>query len=269
MMRLVVQRRSSWRFGDGPRIWETVFTGVLSLLLVHAGFRRNRRPLREVRAEIVTEGESFAPDLRESESHIVSRPAAVEPESHLPHLTDVAKYESRLDEPAELVPLDEPAELVPLDESAELVDAEPEIRSAEPSVSPTVDAPVDHRPDESAPPAPFAPTISIDEWTCEIALWHGDGNAIFYARTYRHGEELTIAESQPFVFRGQDEPEQTKEILRAHHRLGKQLVRAGWEPSGSGGAWYNHRFRRDFTVAGLIASLTTPATSAQRGSNTA
>jgi hypothetical protein len=260
MMRLVVQRSSSWRFGDGPLIWDTVFTGVLSLLLVHAGFRRNRRPLREVRAEIVTEGESFAPDLRESESHIVSRPAAVEAESHLPHLADVAKYES---------PLDEPAELVPLDEPAELVDAEPEIRSAEPSVSPTVDAPVDHRPDEPAPPALFAPSISIDEWTCEIALWHGDSNAIFYARTYWQGEELTIAESQPFGFRGQDDPEETKEIRRAHHRLGKQLVRAGWEPSGSGGPWYNHRFRRDFTVAGLIASLTTPATSARRDSNTA
>jgi hypothetical protein len=244
MMRLVVQRRSSWRCGD------TIFKGILPLLLVHAAFRRNRRHLRDVTAEVVTEGESITQDLREGEPHIAAPSAAVEADSHPPHVAEVERYES------------------PLDEPAERVDPEPEIRSAEPSVPPMVDAPIDHRQVESAPHAPVAPSVSIDEWTCEIALWRGDGNAIFYARTYRDGEELTIAESPAFEFRGDDEPEQTKEILGAHHGLGKQLVRAGWEPSGCGRDWYNHRFRRDFTVAGLLASLTTPAPSARRGSNT-
>jgi hypothetical protein len=251
MMRLMVQRGGTWRCGDGPRVGDTIFTAMLALLLVHARFRRNRRPLREVRAEIVTEDESFTGDLPESESHLVSPPAAVEAESQLSNLADVAEYESQLDEPAEPV------------------NAEPEIASAEPSVSPTLDAPFEPRQDQSAPPAPFDPSISMEEWTCEIALWRGEDSAIFYARTYRDGEELTIAESPLFRFRGQDEPKQTKEILRAQHALRQQLVRAGWEPSGCGGDWYNHRFRRDFTVAGLIASLTTPISFARRRSSTA
>jgi len=104
----------------------------------------------------------------------------------------------------------------------------------------------------SAPP----PSVSLREWTCEIALWRSHGKTAFYARAFREDEEVAVAESRFFEAHGEDIPELTDAALRAHSALSDELLQAGWEKVGLGHAWYSDTFRRDSTVADLVASLT-------------
>jgi len=220
-----VRQRSGSSCRDGAfDAGDVVFTALLSMLLVHAAFGRNRRELREVEAQVVSRdqagGDAFPELSREDEA----TGANVELEPRLP---------SAASPPAP-----------PLEELWDDDDPGP--------------AP--------AAPAP-APSVSLREWTCEIALWHSHGKTAFYARTFCEGEELALAESRPFETEG-DIPGQTGAALEAHRALCDELVQAGWQRFGLRHAWYSETFRRDFTVAGLLASLTTRVSFARRPSIT-
>jgi hypothetical protein len=127
--------------------------------------------------------------------------------------------------------------------------------------------------DESGPaPAAMAPaaapSVSLREWTCEIALWRSYGKTAFYARTFREGEEVVVAESRPFQSNGGEIPEPAGAALEAHRALCDELVRAGWERLGRRHTWYSDMFRRDFSVAGLVASLNTRISFVRSSSST-
>jgi hypothetical protein len=106
--------------------------------------------------------------------------------------------------------------------------------------------------------------VSTEEWTCEIALWREHDEAVLYARSFHGEEELTIAESPRFHVSGDGVPEQSTASLDAHEQLCDELARDGWERVGRGVDWYNDRFRRDFSVAALTASLATRIVFARR-----
>lgn len=118
-------------------------------------------------------------------------------------------------------------------------------------------------PVQAAPPA-AAPTVSTQQWTCEIGLWRIDGEAVFYARSFHDGEELIVAESRPFPMNGDGPPEQSDDPLTAHQDLCNELERVGWERVGPGTEWYGDHFRRNFSVAALNTSLTTRIVFARR-----
>lgn len=122
--------------------------------------------------------------------------------------------------------------------------------------------PLQHEePERPAPEGP--PSLSKEHWSCEIALWSDEERALFYARSFREDEEVTIAESPSFSIdaaRGARSPASTA----AHARLREELLRMGWVPDGRGTEWYGERFRRDFSVAALNASLTAQGPSPRR-----
>jgi hypothetical protein len=131
----------------------------------------------------------------------------------------------------------------------------------------TGEAPEEVRPfqhEEPGRPAPEGPpSLSREHWSCEIALWSDGQRALFYARSFREDEEVTIAESPSFPG---DETSGAKSpaSAAAHARLREELLRMGWVPDGRGTEWYGERFRRDFSVAALNASLTAQGPSPRR-----
>jgi len=99
------------------------------------------------------------------------------------------------------------------------------------------------------------PTVSTDVWTCEIALWREEGEAVFYARSFYQGVEIPLAESPPFPLVGDDVLEQSPAAMEAHRGLGRQLTDTGWLHVEHGPEWYGDRFQREFSLAALNASL--------------
>jgi hypothetical protein len=89
------------------------------------------------------------------------------------------------------------------------------------------------------------------EEICEIAVWRGYAKSRFYGRLdtpVLPGEtELAVAESPPFRFRGNGQPDRTEAAQAAHDALVEKLVADGWELDDPGDAWYASRFRRPLT----------------------
>jgi hypothetical protein len=138
----------------------------------------------------------------------------------------------------------------------------------EPEPVPLAPAPAQHLPtplreepsdNQTSPP----PSVSTERWSCEIALWTDQDRGVFYARSFRRGEELIVAESSGFAVTG-ELVEESPEAVAAYQSLCDDLVRMGWTREGNGPEWYGARFGRDFSVAALNASLTSQAGSERR-----
>lgn len=80
---------------------------------------------------------------------------------------------------------------------------------------------------------------------CEIEWWRGYVTSDFYAFALRSGGPATIlARSQPFRWRQNDPPPHEGPAAEAHTALVERLGAEGWEPVGTGAAWYRMRLRR-------------------------
>ena len=250
--------------------------------------------MREVEAQIVTDEELRA--LGKGDATSIAEDGAPEPPPIAPDATGDETVMSAAPEafddeddrtpaepeaPAERHARTEPDVPIEPDASAQPdapiepeVPAQPDVpiepdASAQPEVPAQPDVPIEPdasgQPEPSAQPAAqVAPSVSTEEWTCEIALWREHDEAVLYARSFHGKEELTIAESPRFHVSGDGIPEQSTASLDAHEQLCDELARDGWERVGRGVDWYNDRFRRDFSVAALTASLTTRIVFARR-----
>jgi hypothetical protein len=121
--------------------------------------------------------------------------------------------------------------------------------------------------EESAPPAAEAELpaalegqvanltdLSVDEEplaeparhrTCVVSYRREFRKVTFYARAFDDaGNELVVAESQPFRARGNGAPDPTEQAIDALEGLGSQLLGDGWEVAGFGDAWFERMFRR-------------------------
>lgn len=165
--------------------------------------------------------------------------------------------EEEMDEAEELQLLEavesEPPE--PLLSAAPDVDDEEMEDAEEPKAAEPVDTTLPEPVDEGA--AANLPTVSTEEWSCEIALWPEQGEAVFYARSFHDGDEIVVAESPRFPTGVDGTVDRRDAALRAHAELCKDLARGGWRRAGSGPEWYADRFRREFGAAAVSASLTT------------
>lgn len=211
-------------------------------------WRRGR--IREVEAELISP--------HASDEGAASQPEPEELESRAFALVPNPVVEEAPDDPEE-----RPADEQPLAEAQAEAEAETEEESeseaapdAEPEPEPTPVARLQQ------PPSP--PTLSTEEWACEIALWRDHDTAVFYARSFHDDEEVLVAESTRFQLQGRAVPARSHEALAAHTALCDELVRTGWKHVGEGEEWYSDRFRRDFDAAALNASLTTRITYANR-----
>jgi hypothetical protein len=128
-----------------------------------------------------------------------------------------------------VVVLDEPEPL------AIAADPEPELpREPEPEPAPALPSTLDpHR----SPPA----TYEEREVVCEIAFWRGYVSGQFYAHLRGDAKLSAVATSPTFRCRT-EVPAETEESLAAVAALTDALVGDGWEPAGSGRAWYAQRF---------------------------
>jgi hypothetical protein len=80
---------------------------------------------------------------------------------------------------------------------------------------------------------------------CEIEWWRGYVMSDFYAFALRPGGPATIlARSQRFRWRQTDPPPHEGPAAEAHTALVERLGAEGWEPVGTGAAWYRTRLRR-------------------------
>jgi hypothetical protein len=183
-----------------------------------------RGPIRDVDPEVIRAEDDLPPD----EQPVPSPRAAVDP------VPDVDPEVIRAEDD---LPRDE--QPVPSPEAA--VDPVPRLREVETA----------HAQDA----APDTPPVSLHGWHCEIAVWRGGGEAVFYARAFHEGEEIPVAESPPFALVGGGTPEQDPGTVEAHRLLCAELTEAGWVRVDAGPEWYGDRFRRDFSVAALNASL--------------
>jgi hypothetical protein len=95
--------------------------------------------------------------------------------------------------------------------------------------------------DDAGRQTPASPTFPFREVHCEVAFWRGFFKGQFYARIWGGDESSAIATSPMFRCRSAT-AEQTEECLAALAALHAQLLAEGWEPSGSGRAWYATRF---------------------------
>jgi hypothetical protein len=239
-------------------------SALLSAPVLLSVLGRKRAPVREVEAQIVTDEELRA--LGKGDATSIAEEGAAEP----PPIAQVATEDETVMSAAPEV-FDDEGDQTPAEPEAP---AEPHARTEpdapiEPVVPIQPDAPI--QPDPPAQPDPptqpaaqVAPSVSTEEWTCEIALWREHDEAVLYARSFHGEEELTIAESPRFHVSGDGVPEQSTASLDAHGRLCEELARDGWERVGRGVDWYNDRFRRDFSVAALTASLATRIVFARR-----
>jgi hypothetical protein len=102
----------------------------------------------------------------------------------------------------------------------------------------------------AAPADNEAVEIATEE-ICEIAVWRGYAKSRFYGRLdasdLPETTDLAVAESHPFRFRGNGEPDRTEAAEAAYEALVEKLVADGWELDSSGDAWYASRFRRPLT----------------------
>jgi hypothetical protein len=229
--------------------------------------------IREVEAEIVTAPEpalhSIA-DTVDGDSTPAEQPlVSAEPASlfsAVPEPVDEGRTEE--ESPAEIPEPDEGSA------SPALVEAVAPV--AEPTFAAVPEPVDDERPKKEpaqaerahAAPSPSSPSrppaVSLDRWMCEIAIWSARDEAVFYARSFHDGEEITIAESTRFPSGGGGTVEPTGAAAEAHERLCDELAAAGWQHVGRGVEWYGDRFRREFSIAALNASLTTRVFFARR-----
>ena len=230
-----------------------------TLLVLCSVLGRKREPLREVEPEVIPPErppEPFTVVANDApEERAVAEPAAeaTPPPERAPEPLAVVETQE-MDEPVVVEPTAEPAP--PQPEPLAVVEAhEPE----EPVVAePTA---------EPAPPPqdpPARPTLSTDQWTCEIALWTEHDQGVFYARSFHRGDEVTIAESRRFAVTSAGAVEESPAAVAAYESLCDELVRMGWARDADGRDWYGTRFRRDFSLAALNASLTAHLPSARR-----
>jgi hypothetical protein len=235
---------------------------------------RKRAPIREVEVELVTPAELADYGVADPVVEPHGMPAAPPFVSPLPEpvvsaVTAPVDDERFDEEAAEDIP--EPDE-----RPSPPAFAERFAPAAEPAVSAVPEPLDDERPEEEPgeaerddpTPTPSStsppPAVSLDQWTCEIALWSEHAKAVFYARSFRDGEEITIAESTLFPLGADGTVEPTDTALEAHESLCEELAHAGWQRVGRGVEWYGDRFRRDFSVGALNASLTTRIAFARR-----
>jgi len=252
----------------------TALLSVTALLpIVQTVFGRRRRGLREVQAEIVTDyavdGDEFAERAAEDEAEIATDSRTDVNELPQPGIEDEAEAEVATDSGTDVNELPQPAtedeaEAEIATDSGTDVNEFPQ-PAAEDEATMHVGEPEPDVP-RSVIPIPEVPSVSLKEWTCEIAFWRGHEKATFYARTFRAGEELAIAESEPFEVDGDGSPGETDAARKAHDALCDQLVQSGWERFEREGEWYSDGFRRDFTATALVTSLTTRISFARRPS---
>jgi hypothetical protein len=80
---------------------------------------------------------------------------------------------------------------------------------------------------------------------CEIEWWRGYVLSDFYAFALRPGgPAIILARSPSFRWRHTDPPPHEGPAAEAHTALVERLSARGWEPVGTGGAWYRTRLRR-------------------------
>jgi hypothetical protein len=247
-------------------------SALLSAPLILSALGRKRTPVREVEAQIVTEEELRA--LERGDGTSEAEKGAAEPPPIAQIVTEDEAVVSAVPEVVDDVPevvddaqerAAEPppiAQIVTDDET--VVSAVPEVvddaadqtaAPAEPDAPIEPDAPTEPDP-ATQPAAQVGPSLSTEEWTCEIAFWREHDEAVLYARSFHGEEEITIAESPRFPVGADGVSKQSKASVNAHERLCEDLAAAGWERVGRGVDWYSDRFRRDFSVAALNASLT-------------
>jgi len=203
--------RARARWGAGPRRWD-------------------RPPVRDVVAEVVhavplAGTTSVLAPTREARPSALGRPRVVpEPNPAPPVSDEEAPAEPELERRREEAP---PA--------ASLAVPEPLVASTMPVAQQPGDVDI-----ESAAPA---------EEFCQVGIWRGYAKARFYASLDLGGpDQLAVAESRPFRFRGNGVPERTKAVDAAYQALVAELVADGWEPVGDLGPWYAGRFRRELDL---------------------
>jgi hypothetical protein len=81
---------------------------------------------------------------------------------------------------------------------------------------------------------------SVDTTICRIAVWRGYRKSTFYAQAFdTRGDEVALAESPSFRWRGNGTPEKTEAAARAHSALLQLLRDTGWEPTRNGASWFD------------------------------
>jgi hypothetical protein len=179
--------------------------------------------------------------LREVEPEVIPPERALEPFTVVEAVKAAAAVPDRPHQPPE------PLTVVETHETEEPVAVEPPPEAAPPERGPSV-----------------PPSLSTDQWTCEIALWTEHDEGVFYARSFHRGDEVTIAESPRFAVASTGTVEESPAAVAAYESLCDDLVRMGWARDADGRDWYGTRFRRDFSLAALNASLTAQVTSERR-----
>ena len=100
--------------------------------------------------------------------------------------------------------------------------------------------------DTPAPPQFRQARTTEDRWEeCVIRLWHGYTSSDFYALAVRpDGEAYVLGRSRPFRRRSSRPPAPEGKAAAVHAELVARLRADGWEPAGTGDAWYDARLRR-------------------------
>jgi hypothetical protein len=209
---------------------------------------RKREPLREVEPEVIPP-ERLAV-VGNDEVHVDEpEPVVLAPEP----------------EPVVLAPEPEPVALAPEPEPVALA-PEPEPEPVPVIPAPPPPDPPSERRDEapSRTESDSLPSLSTEQWSCEVALWTDHDQGVFYARSFHRGEEVIVAESPRFAVTSEGTVDESPAAVEAYRSLCDDLVRTGWIRAGNGVEWYGAHFRREFSLAALNASLTSHVTSARR-----
>jgi hypothetical protein len=112
---------------------------------------------------------------------------------------------------------------------------------------PTAAAEVAPSPPPAAAPAP--PPEPVEERKpsvefCRVTLWRGYRKSRFYAVLAAAQQEVAVAESELFRFRGNGELERTEATEVAHRMMVESLLTERWEIDGEADPWYATRLRR-------------------------
>ena len=223
-----------------------------TLLVLCSVLGRKREPLREVEPEVI-------PPERAEPFTVVEADQAAAAVPDRPHQPPEPLTVVETHEPEEPVAVEAPPEAAPPERAPEpLAVIEPDETEVPGVVEPT--------PEAAAPQQGLSvpPSLSTDQWTCEIALWTEHDEGVFYARSFHRGDEVTIAESPRFAVASTGTVEESPAAVAAYESLCDDLVRMGWARDADGRDWYGTRFRRDFSLAALNASLTAHVTSERR-----
>ena len=96
---------------------------------------------------------------------------------------------------------------------------------------------------ENSPSTPAESTVSPD--SCQIIWWRGYLRSRFVAEAWDETDGIwtLIAESTSFSWRSGEPPPKSPSARAAYSELVQLLDDRGWEPDGSGDAWFEMRFR--------------------------